>query len=184
MTCLQYKPLIDDFADNNLAHELVTQLKEHISTCSDCKQELEATRNLKELLQNTTSHIPSDLYFEETVELIIARTIEKNNWQDNQISASKVRSEFTRALFSTAAALFLLIASILIGTSDTNFAQNNPTESTIFVMTPVEQMIEPENSPMFTKAEQLNHIQGMLLISPPGMLGRLSVLHEYNRLVN
>ncbi len=184
MTCLRYKPLIDDFADNNLAPELVTQLKEHFSTCSACKQELEATKNLKELLHNTTSHIPGDLYFEETAELIIARTIEKNNWQDNQKPTSKVRSEFTRALFSTAAALLLLAASILIGTSDTNFAQNNPTESTIFVMTPVEQMIEPDNSPIFTKAEQLNHIQGMLLISPPGMLGRLSVIHEYNRLVN
>ncbi len=114
MTCLQYKPLIDDFADNNLAPELVTQLKEHIATCSDCKKELEATNHLKELLHKTTSHNPGELYFEETAELIIARTIEKDNWQENQKSASKVRSEFSRALFSTAAALLLLAASILI----------------------------------------------------------------------
>ena len=184
MTCLQYKPLIDDFADNNLAPELVDSFNKHISTCDECKQDLKATIHLKELLHNTTSHNPGGLYFDETLELISARTIEKNNWKENNKSASKVQSEFSRALFSTDAALILFALSIIIGTSENKFAQNNPTESPIFVMTPVEQMLKPENSPIFTKAEQMNHIQGMLLISPPGMLGRLSVIHEYNRLID
>lgn len=186
MTCLQYKPLIDDFADNNLAPELSQKLKEHISSCDSCKRELEATNRLKELLRSTPSSDPGDHYFEETTNLIFARTIEKNNWETNQKqkSAKKVQSEFSRALLSAAAALVIFAISIVIGTSDNNFAQNNPQESPIFVMTPVEQMIEPDNSPIFTKTEQLNHIQGMLLISPPGMLGRLSVIHEYNRLAN
>ncbi|HDL01218.1 MAG TPA: zf-HC2 domain-containing protein [candidate division Zixibacteria bacterium] len=186
MTCLQYKLLIDDLADNSLDPVLATQLKEHILLCDSCKQELEATGHLKELLNNSASVNPGDLYFEETANLIFARTIEKNDWQEQQKQKSpeKIRSEFSRALISTAAALIIFAISIIIGTSDTKFAQNNPAESPIFVMTPLEQMIEPDDSPIFTKAEQLNHIQGMLLISPPGMLGRLSVIHEYNRLVN
>lgn len=186
MTCLQCKLLIDDFADNTLDPELATQLNEHILLCDSCKQELETTGHLKELLNNTVSVNPGDIYFEETANLIFARTIEKNNWQNlqNQKSPEKIRSEFSRALISTAAALIIFAISIIIGTSDTKFAQNNPAESPIFVMTPVEQMIEQNNSPIFTKTEQLNHIQGMLLISPPGMLGRLSVIHEYNRLIN
>lgn len=186
MTCLPYKTLLDDFADNNLEPGLEEKLKEHIASCDSCKEELAMTNHLKELLHQTASPDRTDSYFEETAELIFARTIEKNSWQNNQNqkSVEKVQSEFSRALISTAAALFIFTISIVFGTSDNKFAQNNPKESPVFVMTPVEQMIGPNDSPIFTKTEQLNHIQGMLLISPPGMLGRLSVIHEYNRLVN
>ena len=186
MTCLQYKALLDDFSDNDLALELVTKLKEHIAICDSCKKELELTNRLKELLHHTSPPDPGSLYFDDTADLIFARTIEKDNWQKNQYikSATRVQSDFTKALLSTAAALFIFAISVVIGTSENKFAQNNPKESPVFVMTPVEQMIGPNDSPVFTKKEQLNHIQGMLLISPPGMLGRLSVIHEINRLIN
>ncbi len=186
MTCLPYKTLIDDYADNNLAAEYLVGFQKHIASCESCKKELDETIQLKELLQNSNSSPPSDLYFDETANLILARTIENNDWHKNQSKNSDeiVRSEFSRALLSTAAALIIFAISIIIGTSDNNFALNNPEESPIFVMSPVEQMLQTNDSPIFTKAEQLNHIQGMLLISPPGMLGRLSVIHEYNRLSN
>ena len=185
MTCLQYKALIDDFADGELVSELFQEFKEHINSCESCKKEYELTRHLKELLQNTSSSMPGDLYFAENADLIIARTIEKDSWENSTDSKSpeKIHSEFSRALLSAAAALVIFAISIIIGTSDSNFAQNNPSESPVFVTIPVETMISTANSPIFTKAEQLNQIQGMLLISPPGMLGRLSVIHEYNRIL-
>ncbi len=186
MTCLQYKPLIDDYADNDLAPELSLKLEEHLASCASCTIELEGTVRLKELLKNRVSPNQRNLSFEETTNLILARTVEKNSWQEQarQKPDEQVRSEFSRAILSAAAALIIFAISVVIGTSDEKFAQNNPPESPIFVMSPVEQMIEPNDSPIFTKAEQLNHIQGLLLISPPGMLGRLSVIHEYNRLTN
>lgn len=186
MTCLQYKTLLDDYVDGELSPDLLGQFEKHLNECDSCKQEFEIANHLKELLKYKSSLNPGDLYFEETADLIFARTIENDNWQQNQKnkSATKIQSEFTRALFSAVAALVIFAISIVIGTSENKFTQNNQIESPVFVMTPIEQLIKLDNSPIFTKAEQLNHIQGMLLISPPGMLGRLSVIHEYNRLVN
>ena len=185
MTCLQYKALIDEFVDNELAFELSQDFKEHLSSCESCKKELDLTIHLKELLKNKVSLEPGEQYFVENQDLIIARTVEKDSWeqQNDSKTSEKIYSEFTRALLSAVAALLIFAISIVIGTSDSKFTQINPKESPVFVMNPVESMISNANSPIFTKAEQINHIQGMLLISPPGMLGRLAVIHEYNRVL-
>ena len=188
MTCLQYKPLLDDFADNELSPRQVSELETHLEHCPSCRSELSEIRRLKELLYMQRPPTPDKQYWEENESLIFARTIESDNWMnESEKSKSKdqVRSEFFRAILSAAAALTLLAISIFIGSSQTtNFTENNPADSPIFVLAPIEDMAESDKSIILTKAEQLNHIKGMLLLGPPGTLGRLSVMFEYNRLNN
>lgn len=186
MTCLQYKPLLDDYVDGELSPQQVSEIEEHLNKCPDCRADVEQTRRLKELFHLQRPPNPGNQYFEENEQIIYARTVEKDEWQKSEqadYKSEKVRSEFFRGLVSAAAALILLGISIVIGTTqDKNFTEINPSDSPILVMAPIEDMVDADQSVLLTKAEQLNQIKGMLLIGPPGMLGRLTAMYEYNRL--
>ena len=185
MTCLQYKALLDDYADKELSSDKTAELEMHLNKCSDCQKELEEIISLKELLYLSKSPIPDQEYFEETDALIFAKTIDSSDDFENVpvFSRQKVKTDFFRALMSAAAALIILAASIVIGTSqNSQITEINNSQTQVFVIHPLDEMNETDDSIILTKAEQINQIRGMLMLGPPGTLGRISAMYNFNRL--
>ncbi|KAA3636657.1 MAG: zf-HC2 domain-containing protein [Calditrichaeota bacterium] len=185
MTCLQYKALLDDYADKELSSDKAAELEKHLKECSDCQKELEEIISLKELLYLSKSPLPNQEYFEETDTLIFAKTIDASKGFENVPIASqqKVKTDFFRAIMSAAAALIILAVSIVIGTSQSSqITEINNTQTQVFVIHPLDEMNDATNSIILTKAEQINQIRGMLMLGPPGTLGRISAMYNFNRL--
>ena len=65
MTCHDYKDLLMGYLDNELSNEQRRQFEEHLSGCSECKDELKEFRRLKAITDEVTLVEPEDKIWQD-----------------------------------------------------------------------------------------------------------------------
>ena len=65
MTCHDYKDLLMGYLDNELSNEQKRQFEEHLSGCSECKEELKEFRRLKAITDEVTLVEPEDRIWQD-----------------------------------------------------------------------------------------------------------------------
>ena len=65
MTCHDYKDLMMGYLDNELSNEQKRQFEEHLTGCSECKDELEEFRKLKAITDEVTLVEPEDRIWQD-----------------------------------------------------------------------------------------------------------------------
>ncbi len=65
MTCHDYKDLMMGYLDNELSDEQKRQFEEHLTGCSECKDELEEFRKLKAITDEVTLVEPEDRIWQD-----------------------------------------------------------------------------------------------------------------------
>ncbi|MFQ6007514.1 MAG: anti-sigma factor family protein [Candidatus Zixiibacteriota bacterium] len=188
MTCQYIVTLIEDFTDSELDVVRAEQVRQHIKDCSQCRAEYETTRQLKKLLKQTKVSDPSDDYWLEISALIRARTIESP--ADRQIGVSLAvktapplgRQAWIRSLMTVAASLTLLLAALLVGTSQPErMAILNRSNTPILATSAVSGLLSADGILVVTHAEQVRLAKGTLLMGNPSFLGRFEGLPELTK---
>ena len=65
MTCHDYKDLLMGYLDNELSNEQKRQFEEHLSGCSECKEELKNFQKLKTITDEVTLVEPEDRIWQD-----------------------------------------------------------------------------------------------------------------------
>ena len=65
MTCNNYKDLMMGYLDDELSDEQRIKFKEHLTDCSDCRQELEEFKKLKAITDDVTLMEPEDKIWQQ-----------------------------------------------------------------------------------------------------------------------
>ena len=65
MTCNNYKDLMMGYLDDELSDEQRTTFQEHLSDCSDCREELEDFKKLKAITDDVTLMQPEDKIWQQ-----------------------------------------------------------------------------------------------------------------------
>lgn len=65
MTCNNYKDLMMGYLDDELSDEQRTTFQEHLTDCSDCRQELEDFKKLKAITDDVTLLEPEDKIWQQ-----------------------------------------------------------------------------------------------------------------------
>ena len=184
MTCYHSSALLEDYIDGTLPAESVDEIDQHLKSCERCRQEYEAAVSLKKLLKVKPIHQPPPEYWSELSNIIIARTIDSPALPDEphtpiDLNAER-RSAFIRSLVSFAASLVILFSAILIGSNgQERFASVSEQDSPLFVLAPMDESADSEDSSLFVSRDERMHLtRGMLLMGPPGSLGRIAALTE------
>ena len=62
--CRKYRDKLLDYIEQELSQKELTELKEHLKQCPECKQEYEALSNLYLLLENDEVELPAPQFFD------------------------------------------------------------------------------------------------------------------------
>ncbi len=188
MTCRQVWSLLEDFADNELAPAQHDFVNSHLKQCPECRTEYEATRRLKELMTSVKTAYPDADYWEETTDLILARTVGAGedgyspDATDNR--PRQGRDAFIRSIVSVAASLFILFTAIYLGQQqEGRIARMAGERSPVLVTAPLQDLFFDDTMGFATRDEQSRLLNGMLLMGPPGVLGKYARLPGPGRLV-
>lgn len=181
MTCPYFRSLLDDFIDRELSTSLETSLKGHLDVCEACRAEYEESVRLRALLSDLLVPEPATGYWQESAEIIKARTIESGDFVDLVALDEQRRLErnsFYRSLVAVAASLIVFFGSLLIGSSNsltgTNWASGPIRGDTTAAMGGAQADISRAN--YISTDEQELIAGGMLLVGTPGMLAGSSSL--------
>lgn len=133
MTCFNIQKLLHEYIDNELDQIQQQQIADHLDQCEACHEVWVELNGLKNLLGERKTPQPSESYWEETTNLILAKTVELDDNITPVISLHEEESDqkktaFRRSLLSVAASIALLLVSIGLNSSSlTNqFAKNQP----------------------------------------------------------
>ena len=177
MTCRDALSLLDDLVDGELSPDTAAGVREHLKGCATCRAQYTETRQLKELLQRTRTIDPGRDYWSETSDLILARTIENAAYEGHNApsarAASARRGAFMRAFVSLAASLAILASAIIIGQGQDPVTTSGSDDSEIILTSAVVNSLEIERE-YVTDDDNYRLARGMVLLSPPGLLGRFS----------
>jgi hypothetical protein len=175
MTCFNSGILLEGYLDNELSADEARNFEIHLKSCPECQDELEALKQLKEILASDKFVDPGDEYWEENKSLILAKTIESEYLDNSQpTKVTSVKTDFKRALVAVAASLVLLASSLFIGVESDKQLSYISDNNNIFTLNPMQNILDSEQNIIVSEDEQINIVKGMLLISPPGSLGRLT----------
>jgi hypothetical protein len=177
MTCRQVLSLLEDLADNELSPAQRDIVGRHLKQCQKCRAEYEATRQLKELMTNVKTAYPDADYWEETTDLILARTVSSGEEYYSPAAADnrprKGRDAFIRSIVSVAASLFILFTAIYLGNQqEGRIARIGNERSPVLVTAPLQDLFFDDTMEFATHDEQSRLLNGMLLVGPPGVLGK------------
>jgi len=180
MTCRYTQSLLEDFVDGSLPHERAAEIQDHLTACSDCQAEYSELRRLKELLKTYEPKDPGREYFQETTELILARTVGQSHTTDSgQPDRRERRDAFVRAVLSAAASLVVLFSAMAIGNMDSPGAsQSNRLNSPVLATLTVIEGLNTQVPSILPAEDRARLAQGMLLMGPPGLLGKFGGLME------
>ena len=181
MTCRQVLSIREDYADNELTPAQHESVERHLRQCPGCRNEFEATRRLKELMTNVTTAYPDADYWEETTDLILARTVGTSEEYSSPVVTDnrprQGRDAFIRSLVSVAASLFILFTAIYLGhQQEGRIAQIAEERSPVLVTAPLQDLFFDDTMEFATRDEQSRLLNGMLLLGPPGVLGKFARL--------
>ncbi len=173
MTCLYFRSLLDDLLDRELPPPLETSVRAHLNVCVSCREEYEETARLRQLMSGLTVPEPSDSYWQESADLIRARTVETPEFvvvSDEIARRSVERRSFYRAMIAVAASLVIFFGSLLIGSSSPFSGEPHLSSVTS------EDQASPSRVNYISDDEQALIAGSMLLVGTPGMLASSSGL--------
>lgn len=183
MTCRHALLLLEDFVDEELSPAEADEVSRHFRECRACRLEYEAAKRLKGLLSNLPSADPGSEYWEETMRLIMARTTGAVSSPEEKSDTIDIgytrRRAFVRSLVSAAASLIILISALALGSSyeeQTALSAGSVGSATVYAQNPC---VDDATSGV-TCEEQARRATGMLLIGPPGVLGRIAALTDFS----
>ena len=87
MTCHDYKDLMMGYLDNELSNEQRRQFEEHLSGCSECKDELQEFRKLKAITDEVTLIEPEDRIWQDYWNGVYNRIERSVGWIVSSIAA-------------------------------------------------------------------------------------------------
>ncbi|MEA3297084.1 MAG: zf-HC2 domain-containing protein [candidate division Zixibacteria bacterium] len=185
MTCTQALSLLDEFVDGDLKPTRMDELRVHLDGCPECRSEYEDTKRLKELLKQRKVQDPGPDYWQETLQLILARTVETSQsdehhpMHNDQIATR--RNAFIRALVSLAASLAILTSAILISQNQDRTTRAAKVRQPIILTSSLQQRLQPSNR--FVTNDEWNRLtRGMLLLGSPGFPGRYVAMTKFDKL--
>lgn len=180
MTCRYTQSLLEDLVDGALPHERASEIQDHLATCSNCRAEYSELRKLKELLRTHVVEDPGREYFQETTELILARTVGQNHTtKSRQPERQERRDAFVRAVLSAAASLVVLFSAVTIGNMDSpGTSQANRLNSPMLATSTVMENLNTQIPSILPPEDRTRLAQGMLLMGPPGLLGKFGEMKE------
>ena len=178
MTCRCALELIEDYVDGELPEVTVKAVAGHLDGCRSCRQRFLEARQLKQLMRRMPGYDPGQEYWLQTEQLIRARTVEVHPClsQPSETTVADVgdgRRALMRALVSLAASLSILVSAILIGVGqEPELSAGRQAAMPILATAPVSELLAADHGPVVTHQEQMRLARGMLLMGPPGFLGR------------
>jgi len=183
MTCHDALALLDDFVDGELDSSIAGTVRNHINNCDHCRKEYTATKQLKELLQSTTTEDPGRDYWSETAHLIMARTVETAGAPVSELSrvqAGRGRSDFVRSMVSLAASIAILISAIFVGENHQKptMAGGGTGGPPVFLAQSVVLQLPSDYPAPATASYERSLARGMMLLGAPGHLSRIALLAE------
>ena len=183
MTCRKTLGFLGDFVDNSLPVAQAEEIARHLEQCPSCRKEYEATKSLKELMGKVSSPDPGADYWQDTTDIILARTVGSLPSPKYKVS-SKAKTvnnhqAFIRSVVSLAASLVILFSAIFLGKSDNQARVDitNP-ENPFLVVAPLQEMFYDKKMTVATSSERIRMQKGTLLIGAPGLLGKFPLLTD------
>ena len=180
MTCSLNQSLLEDYLDGDLPEATRLKVESHLADHPECREELESSQQLKELLSRLDCPEPGPEYWAELRELIAARTVERTEQTERVVatpSRKEIRRSFYRSLVSVAAGLALFGSALLLGSSgEVEVKKTTPTPEAYASLSEMINRANARQNQVFTASQQDRISGGMLLVGPVGLLGRLSEL--------
>lgn len=179
MTCHHALTLLEEYVDKELSPQQEAQVKQHFDSCTRCREELDATILLKELMKSSRTPDPGEAYWTETTRLIKARTIEAPGQTSISTSVLDQRAQQRKALYrsivSVAASLAILFSALLVGFGQQErLARIDASQPPVLYAAALEELVGSDNTVYVSREENTRIAQGMLLLGAPGFLGRFS----------
>ncbi len=175
--------LLDDYIDRELETAQTQQVQLHLESCTECSNEYNALARLRSLLSAQTAPEPGQEYWDETIQLILAKTVNSETPRVipvySEAERQNQRRGLLRALLSVAASLAIFFTAVTLGTKYQQ--RSNPLHMAVSQTTTVGSMgwlVDHDNSSINSQAEQFYITKGMLMMSPPGLLGRVEMLPD------
>jgi hypothetical protein len=166
MNCHEAAIYFDEYLIGQLNAHDKARLEGHLNSCAGCREELEETRRLSQMLQSDKVPDPGDPYWSDLENTIISKTLEAPRSTDisgNSIDFRKGQS-LLGYLFPLAASLLLLIISFTGTTQITGLRTEKMTAS-------VSTDIRPEiRSVLFPDGNFRTELLGSAMLAAPGSL--------------
>ena len=171
--------LLEKYLDKELSGSLLTETEQHLETCPECQNRLEELRQLNRLLVRVKPPVPSQAYLEESLSIIQARTIALQ--EPTYPEKRPIISDFIRSIVAVAASLLLLLSAIYLGSDSQvqQYTQSTP-DNQMLVIAPAYFKNAEQSQPLYVQHDQIRQLKGMLLIGPPGALGRFGTLYQFS----
>ncbi|MEW5796644.1 MAG: zf-HC2 domain-containing protein [Candidatus Zixiibacteriota bacterium] len=180
MTCSHIRALLDDLLDRELPPSIEASVKGHIQACESCRREFEELDKLRGLMFGLSVPEPPTEYWQESLELIRARTVESVRFIPQPGSSQQrtsERAQFYRALLAVAASLIVFFGSLLIGSSDSLVSRPQAVAPSSTTPTSIDLPKVTVSRTNYISADEQTLIAGsMLLVGTPGMLASSSSL--------
>lgn len=175
MTCRHALSLLEDFVDGELPDHDAEELRQHLATCSSCREEHDRSRQLRESLQSHITPEPPPGYWGETERLILARTIDGRDAVADTGSSDRetTRRAFVRSVLSVAVSLAVLVSAVIIGSNRQGpVVEVSAQGGSMLVTAPLVGLTGSDDTVIMTRAEHTRLAVGVLLMGTPGLAGR------------
>lgn len=177
MTCPYPRSLLEDYVDGELPQSEAEAVARHLAACNDCRADYEASLKLKSLLTRPSVPEPPPGYWNEVSSLILARTVESAPFEADDRPVDQIRSRerasFVRSLLSVAASLGILFAALSFSSPIGTATAGNPTiERQGMSAITLVATAQADASLDIPSANHARVSEAMLLLGPPGLLGR------------
>lgn len=174
MTCRHAQSLIEDLVDGELPEATADQIRALMAENPGCLEEFELSHRLKELLAQRTIPNPGEEYFTELQRLILARTAESALFAGglpHEQERRSVRSSFVRSLVTLAASLLIFITAVFYGSADhTDMAEEQSAVQSASLV----HVVNVDSDIQLTADGRDRVVAGVMLLGPPGLLGRFT----------
>lgn len=182
MTCRHTQSLLEDYVDQELTISQRDEIDSHLARCNICQKKFHQATKLKETLSNLETGDPGQNYWDETTQIILARTAQNDLIANiERIPVEQyhyTKSAFVRSMASFVVALFVLSSAIFFGSTQSQQQPITKIETEIVLSAELLEHLNYVNEIIFTKNEQARLTRGMFLLGTPGMLGRSALVSE------
>ena len=116
---------LEDFLDGKLSPAEKTRIKELLDSSPDLRAELSVSQQLRRVLKQLPVKTPSDNYFDEVTDIILARTLDADvNIPEPAILPIRPSNRSNLFIFlQVAASLILFFTALTLGQSTRNLSQ-------------------------------------------------------------
>lgn len=178
MTCPTTRSLLEQFVDSELPPAAAEQLRAHLAACSECRLEIESSRQLKELLARSPVPDPGERYWQASEKLILARTVDRPT-EPERLPATTAKSygtgQLTRSLVALAASLLLLCTAVWLGSAHKQEQRPYAQAERFLVTTAAERSLTPRQANLAANENHLVMARATFAIGAPGPSGRLTM---------